>query len=42
MAAKIAVESLLFFVNFAVQRHWVFPNRGAVPEAALRPDGERG
>ena len=37
MAAKIAVESLLFFVNFAVQRHWVFPNRGVGREATLRP-----
>ena len=35
--AKIAVESLLFFVNFAVQRHWVFPKRGAAGEAVWRP-----
>ncbi len=39
VAAKLAVETILFFVNFAVQRLFIFrPREGAAPHGA-RPPG---
>jgi glycosyltransferase involved in cell wall biosynthesis len=40
VAAKLLVETVLFFVNFAVQRLFIFrPQVGAAEEAAGRPRG---